>query len=95
MFDLIVIITAHSPADVAPVADALARMRPMWLAEPGCISWEGFHSEDNPLRFVLVEQWASKADWEAHGALAAIQTIYLPEILPRISREIHPSQRIG
>ncbi|MER5541611.1 putative quinol monooxygenase [Streptomyces sp. NPDC001118] len=91
MFDLIVIVRVPEPADIAPVADALARMRPLCLDEDGCVSWEAYRSQDDPGRFVLVERWASRAHWEAHGAGDAIQKIYLPEIMPRIEREVHPS----
>ncbi|MFJ2769497.1 putative quinol monooxygenase [Streptomyces sp. NPDC087300] len=91
MFDLIVI--AHVPRadDITLVADALARMRPLCLAEDGCVSWEAYHSHEDPARFVLVERWATRGHWEAHGEGEAIQRIYLPEIMPRIEREVHPS----
>ncbi|WP_432058400.1 putative quinol monooxygenase [Streptomyces sp. bgisy022] len=91
MFDLVVIVRVPEPDDVAPVADALARMRPLCLAEDGCVSWEAYQSEADPARFVLVERWASREHWEAHDAGEAIQGIYLPEILPRVEREVHPS----
>ncbi|MFD4373358.1 putative quinol monooxygenase [Streptomyces sp. NPDC058486] len=91
MFDLIVIVRVPDPADAGPVADALRRMRPLCLAEDGCVAWEAYRSDADPLRFVLVERWASRAHWEAHGEGAAIQEIYVPEILPRVEREVHPS----
>ncbi|CAL9494787.1 putative quinol monooxygenase [Streptomyces sp. enrichment culture] len=91
MFDLIVIVRVRDPQDVAAVGDALARMRPLCRAEDGCVSWEAYRSEEEPGRFVLVERWASRAHWEAHGEESAIQDIYLPEILPRVEREVHPS----
>ncbi|MFI8511278.1 putative quinol monooxygenase [Streptomyces sp. NPDC085460] len=91
VFDLIVIVRVPDPADAEPVADALRRMRPLCLAEDGCAGWEAYRSDADPLRFVLVERWASRAHWEAHGEGAAIQEIYLPEILPRVEREVHPS----
>ncbi|WP_329381910.1 antibiotic biosynthesis monooxygenase [Streptomyces sp. NBC_01351] len=95
MFDLIVIVRVPKPDDIAPVADALARMRPVCLAENGCVSWEAYQSHEDAGRFVLVERWASRDHWEAHGELSAIQDIYLPDILPRIEREIHPSVPLG
>ena len=95
MFHLIVTIQAKTAADAAPVADALARMRPLCLAEPGCVQWEAYQSEEAEGRFVLVEHWQTREHWEAHGDLPAIQQIYLPEILPRITREVHPSRRLG
>ncbi|XLM20932.1 antibiotic biosynthesis monooxygenase, partial [Chromobacterium piscinae] len=67
-------------------AAALARMRPLCLAEPGCLLWEAYHSQADAKVFVLVEHWQSRGHWEAHGQLAAIQTIYLPDVLPRARR---------
>ncbi|GAA3070412.1 hypothetical protein GCM10017562_41860 [Streptomyces roseofulvus] len=95
MFDLIVVIDARSPEDIAPVADALTRMRPVCLAEEGCVGWEAYQSHEAPGRFVLVERWASREHWERHGDESAIQDIYLPEILPRVEREVHPSTPLG
>jgi quinol monooxygenase YgiN len=91
MFDLLVIIRVPDPADIPAVADALTRMRPLCLGEDGCVSWEAYQSHADPGRFVLVERWASRRLWEAHGDGDAIQKIYLPEIMPRIEREVHPS----
>ncbi|GLZ79638.1 hypothetical protein Afil01_44450 [Actinorhabdospora filicis] len=92
MFDLIVLITAEKEPE--EVAAALARMRPMCLAEPGCVSWEAYRSSADPSRFTLVERWESERAWEEHGEGEAIQAVYLPEILPRVQREVHPSARL-
>ncbi len=95
MFFLTVLLTANSDADAEAVAQALARMRPLCLAEPGCARWEAYRSQDEARRFVLVEHWQTRAHWEAHGELSAIQSIYLPEILPRVTREVHPSSMLA
>lgn len=93
-FHLIVTLIAKSPDNIEPLTDALARMRPVCLAEPGCIDWNAYHSQEMPDRFFLVEEWETKAHWEAHGDLSAIQDIYLPEVLPRITREVHPCVQV-
>ncbi|MDX6316450.1 MAG: hypothetical protein QOF44_5914 [Streptomyces sp.] len=95
MFDLIVALKVKEPAEIQAVADALTRMRPMCLAEPGCVSWEALHSTGDETVFTLVERWENEEVWETHGELRAIQDVYLPEILPRVTREIHPSRRLG
>ena len=95
MFKLIVTLSANTAADIPPVADALARMRPICLAEPGCLQWEAYQSLEQPAKFVLVEHWQTREHWDAHGDVSAIQNIYLPEILPRITREVHPSRTLG
>lgn len=92
MFDLIVQITAEKEPEA--VAAALERMRPMCLAEPGCVSWEAYRSTAEPHKFTLVERWETEALWEEHGEGDAIQRVYLPEILPRVQREVHPSTRL-
>jgi quinol monooxygenase YgiN len=48
-----------------------AKMRPMCLGEPGCVSWDAYHSEADPQRLVLVERWESEDAWRAHGELAS------------------------
>ncbi|WP_311610253.1 putative quinol monooxygenase [Streptomyces hesseae] len=66
-------------------------MRPLCLAEDGCVSWEAYRSHKDVARFVLVERWASRDHCGTHDSGAAIQDIYIPEIMPRIEREVHPS----
>jgi len=92
MFDLIVNVTVPKPEDVGPVAEAFAAMRPLCLAEDGCVHWDAYQSTEDAHRFTLVERWASRAHWEAHGEREAIQEIYLPRVLPRVEREVHPSR---
>jgi quinol monooxygenase YgiN len=95
VFDLIVIVTVTGSGEVDTVLEAFTKMRPMCLREPGCVSWDAYHSEADPQRFVLVERWESEEAHRAHGELAAIQQVYLPVVLPRISREVHHSRRLG
>ena len=92
MFHLIVTIAAKTAADIEPVAAALARMRPLCLSEEGCVRWEAYQSEQDPGCFVLVEHWRTRQLWDAHGDGRAIQEIYMREILPRITRQVHPAR---
>lgn len=95
VFDLVVIVTVRDKTSADGVAAAFERMRPVCLLEPGCIEWRAYRSGADPTRFVLVERWASEEAWEAHGELSAIQDIYLPDVLPHIEREVHPSTLLG
>jgi quinol monooxygenase YgiN len=88
MFYLIVAISPRSQQDATAVAQALARMQPLCRAEAGCVRWEAYQTGDGTGRFFLVEQWETEALWEAHGNGSAIQDIYLPDILPRVEREV-------
>lgn len=90
MFDLVVIVRVRQAGDIPAVADAPARMRPLCPADAGCLAREAYASEADPARFVLVERWADRAHGEAHGFGEAIREIYVPELLPRVEREVHP-----
>lgn len=95
MFHLIVTLTAHTAEAVPTLQAAIERMRPLCLDEPGCLSWEAFHSTADPRVFTLVEAWETEQSWEEHGEGEAIQTIYLPQICPHAERAVHPSRRVG
>ena len=55
-----------------------ASIRNTVLEEEGCIQYELFVSPFNPLRFCLVEKWASQAALDAHLASA-----HMAEFLPQ------------
>jgi quinol monooxygenase YgiN len=95
MLDLVVIVTVDEPSKVDRVVWALSRMRSVVLAEPGCVSWEALRSESDPSRIVLVERWESRDAWEKRDSLDGIQKIYIPDVLPYVSREVHVSSRLG
>ena len=88
MFYLIVAISPNSLQDAAVVGQALARMQPLCRAEAGCVRWEAYQATNGTGRYFLVEHWETEALWHAHGDGPAIQDIYLPEILPRVEREV-------
>ena len=88
-------LTARTAEAIPTIQDGLERMRPMCLAEPGCVSWEAYHSTADPRVFTLVEAWENEQYWEAHGELEAIQNIYTPEICPHADRAVHPSRRLA
>lgn len=95
MFHLIVNLTTRTADLVATIQDAVERMRPMCLAEPGCVSWDAYQCTVDPRVFTLVEVWESEEAWEAHGELEAIQTVYLPQIVPHADRAVYPSRRLA
>lgn len=95
MFHLIVTLTVRRTEDVAAVQDALTRMRPLCLAEPGCVSWDAYQDLGRPTRFTLVEAWEDEAAWRAHDAYEAIQTIYVPVITAACDRDVQPATRLA
>ena len=94
MFYLNVWITVKDPAHVDSVGKLLAQQVPLTRAEPGCLRFEVYHSQADTRRFLLVECWNEKADWEAHRLAKAFTEIYTPQVLPLVDREPHISTRI-
>ena len=81
-------------ANVETVRNLLAQQVRLSRAEPGCLRFEAYHSEADPRRFLLVERWAQKSDWETHRTAKAVQEIYVPQVLPLVDREPHVSTLI-
>jgi quinol monooxygenase YgiN len=92
MYYLNVWLTVQNPKDIPAVADALKRAGEKSRTEPGCERWEAYHSQVQPEKFLLVEWWTTKEDWETHRLGEAVQQIYLKEVIPLVTREAHPSE---
>lgn len=56
--------TGNEAALCAVLRDLLAPSR----SESGCLGYELFANEDNPLEFVTIEQWRDQAAADAHLA---------------------------
>lgn len=89
MFYLNVLIQVKKEGDIEAVKDALILMRPLCLKEDGAVRWEAYHSKDDRKLFVLVEHWQTQEKWEKHLKEKAIVDIYMPDILPRVDRQVH------
>lgn len=94
MFYLNVWLTVKDPGQIETVGKLLASQVPLTRAEPGCIRFEVYHSEADPRRFLLVECWREKADWETHRTAPAFTEIYAPQVLPLVDREPHISKLV-
>ena len=94
MFHLNVWITVKDPALIDNVGKLLACQVPLTRAEPGCLRFEVYQSQADTRRFLLVECWNEKADWEAHRLAKAFTEIYAPQVLPLVDREPHISTLI-
>ena len=46
--------------------EAFKKLKPLVLAEPGCIQYDLFSDESDDNKFVLIEKWASQTDLDAH-----------------------------
>ena len=91
MFCLNVWLTVKDPANIDAVRGMLAEAAKLSRAEPGCLRFEVYHSEADARRFLLVERWREKSDWETHRAAKAVSEIYVPKVLPLVEREPHVS----
>jgi quinol monooxygenase YgiN len=58
-------ITAKPGAEV-PLGDILSTLAAASRREPGCLSYDLFHDEEEPALFVTVERWADPAVADEH-----------------------------
>lgn len=84
-------LTVKDSADVPKIQGLLARQAKLSRAEPGCHRFEVYHSQADETRFLLVEHWETKADWETHRTAQAVTEIYIPHVIPFVERDSHPS----
>ena len=94
MYCLNVWLTVKDAANVETVRKLLAQQVQLSRAEPGCLRFEAYHSEADGQRFLLVERWKEKSDWETHRTAKAVTEIYVPQVLPLVDREPHVSTLI-
>ncbi|MEX6503995.1 putative quinol monooxygenase [Pseudomonas zhanjiangensis] len=54
------------PGKRAEQIAAYTRLKPLVLAEPGCLQYQLLSDEHDENRFFLIEKWASQAALDAH-----------------------------
>lgn len=91
MFCLNVVLTVQDPENIAQVALLLTECGRRSREEQGCISYEVCHSRTQPTLFILCERWESEAAWTLHKEGPVVQTVYLPQVIPLVTRVAHPS----
>jgi quinol monooxygenase YgiN len=91
VFHINVVLTVKDAADVDTVRDLLTTAMRMTREEPGVVRFDVFHSHDDPQVFLLCEGWEDEAAWRAHREREAVQTIYIPQVLPLVDRVPHVS----
>lgn len=95
MICITVLLTVKNEADVAQVKDLLARHGALSLAEPGCLRFELYHSENDSKVFILNERWESEDLLAAHRLAEGYTTIYVPHVLPLVDRTPHRSTLVS
>lgn len=91
MFIINVWLTVKDPDNIGAVGGMLAEAADWTRKEPGCVRFEVYHSESDTKKYLLVEHWGEKADWEKHRTAKAFTEIYQPKVLPLVDREPHIS----
>ena len=89
-----VILTVNDASDVATVRSLLAEQARMSSEEPGCVRFEVYHSRSDTRQFLLVEQWQTEADIDRHREAKAFTGLYLPKVIPLVTREPHLCERL-
>ncbi len=89
-----VLLTVNDDSDIDTVHDLLIEQARHSHDEPGCSRFEVYHSNAEPRFFLLVEQWACQDDLDRHREAEAFIEIYIPKVLPLVTRIPHPSNRI-
>jgi quinol monooxygenase YgiN len=91
VFYINVWLTVNNDANVPRVRELLTRCVHGSRAEDGCVRFDAFQSETDPGRFLLVETWRSREDWELHKTRETVTQIYAPQVLPLVTRDAHIS----
>jgi quinol monooxygenase YgiN len=91
MFHINVLLTVSVESDIEEIRSLLAQCASLSRQEPGCERFEVYHSQSDPKVFLLCEWWQSEQAWQVHRNEKAVQEIYLPKVLPRVTRTPHIS----
>jgi len=80
--------------DIQTVKELLAEQARRSSGEPGCRRFEVYHSQANAQLFMLIEQWESQQHLDDHRQAPAFRDLYIPKVIPLVSREPHPCDLI-
>jgi quinol monooxygenase YgiN len=89
-----VTLTVTNAGDVEKVKTLLAEQARRSSEEPGCIRFEVYHSQADVQQFLLVEQWQTQEDLDRHKEAKAFTELYIPKVIPLVSRNPHPSDLV-
>lgn len=89
-----VMLNVNNADDVSKVKILLAEQARLSSEEAGCIRFEVYHSQADVQQFLLVEQWQTQADLDQHKQAKAFTELYIPKVIPLVSRVPHPSELV-
>ena len=84
-----VVLTVNLQSDIETGAAKLTDLAIASLQEPGCERFEVYHSETASNVFMLIEQWQSQQALDRHREAKAFQSVYLPDVIPLVTRSPH------
>lgn len=90
-----VLLVVTNVANIDEVKKHLVKLATQSLLEPGCARFDLFHSESQPELFMLIEQWASQEELDAHREAEAFQQIYVPHVIPLVERMPHTCEKLA
>ncbi|WP_405897903.1 antibiotic biosynthesis monooxygenase [Streptomyces sp. NBC_00727] len=79
---LVVADVSCKPEDAEEFGQVLHEFAAACRAEPGCLSYEVFRSEDSPERYVSLEKYADAAAFAAHRDSDHFREIGLARLMP-------------
>ena len=89
-----VVLQVTDEAHISQVAELLAEQARLSSEAPGCERFEVYQSQNAPESFFLIEQWASQQDLDQHRQALAFQELYIPKVLPLVTRQAHACSKI-
>ncbi|MFF1868547.1 putative quinol monooxygenase [Kitasatospora herbaricolor] len=79
---LVVADVSCSPENAVEFGRVLHEFAAACRAEPGCLSYEVFRSEESPERYVSIEKYADPAAFAAHRGSGHFREIGLARLMP-------------
>ena len=89
-----VILRVINENDVTEVKSFLKEQAIRSSGEPGCERFEVYHSQADTRQFLLVEKWETQKALDRHKKAKAFIELYIPKVIPLVSREPHPSDLV-
>ena len=72
-------------ASLDSVLRQIAELRPLSLAEPGCLSYEAFRALDDPTYLLLVERYRDQSALDAHVDSSHYQDKVVGQVRPLLT----------
>lgn len=89
-----VVLNVTNAQDVETVKTLLEECGALSKAEPGCERFEIYQSQVDRQQFFLIERWGNQNQLDNHREAHAFKNIYVPKVLPLVSRLPHPSDKL-